>query len=161
MVLSDSALQAFTNIKSALSAATLLIGPHSTAPTSLSVDASATALGGVLQQYIDGQWHPLAFFSQKLSPTETRYHTFGREILAIYRAIQHFRYFLVVLSVSLRITNRCVPRFLPPLTGILLVNCDTWRSFWNSPQTSGMLKVETTWLLMLSLALTRLLRLIL
>ena len=37
---------------------------------------------------------PLAFFSRKLTPTEINYSTFGQELLAIYRAIRHFRYFL-------------------------------------------------------------------
>ena len=32
--------------------------------------------------------------SQKLSPRESLYHTFGRELLAVFRAIRHFRYFL-------------------------------------------------------------------
>ena len=60
----------------------------------LPVDASSTALGGVLQQHQDGQWCPLAFFSRKLSSAERNYSTFGRELLAIYSAIKHFRYFL-------------------------------------------------------------------
>jgi cleavage and polyadenylation specificity factor subunit 1 len=36
----------------------------------------------------------LAFFSKGLKPAETRYSTFDRELLAIYLAIKHFRYFL-------------------------------------------------------------------
>lgn len=34
----------------------------------------------------------LSFFSKKLTPTERRYSTFGRELLAIYLAIKHFRH---------------------------------------------------------------------
>nr|VZI31718.1 unnamed protein product [Spirometra erinaceieuropaei] len=37
---------------------------------------------------------PLAFFSKELLPAETRYSSFGRELLAIYLAVQHFRHFL-------------------------------------------------------------------
>ena len=37
---------------------------------------------------------PLSYFSRKLSPTEQRYSTFDREILAFYCAIRHFRHFL-------------------------------------------------------------------
>ena len=57
-------------------------------------DASDVAVGAVLQQYVDGMWHPISFFSKKLKPAETRYSTFDRELLAIYLAIRHFRHFL-------------------------------------------------------------------
>ena len=40
-----------------------------------------------------GNGSPL-HFSPKLKPSETRYSTFDRELLAIYLAIKHFRYFL-------------------------------------------------------------------
>ena len=57
-------------------------------------DASDTAVGAVLQQHIEGTWHPISFFSHKLTPAETRYSTFDRELLAVYLAIRHFRHFL-------------------------------------------------------------------
>ena len=57
-------------------------------------DASDTAIGAVLQQCIDNTWHPIAYFSRKLSPPETRYSTFDRELLAVYAAIKHFRHFV-------------------------------------------------------------------
>ena len=57
-------------------------------------DASDTAVGAVLQQQIDGDWQPIAYFSKKLRPAETRYSTFDRELLAIYLAIKHFRHFV-------------------------------------------------------------------
>lgn len=53
-------------------------------------DASDKAVGAVLQQYVDGQWKPVSFFSRKLKPTETRYSTLDRELLAIYLAVKHF-----------------------------------------------------------------------
>nr|VZI38583.1 unnamed protein product [Spirometra erinaceieuropaei] len=58
------------------------------------VDASTVAVGAVLQQHINDSTRPLAFFSKKLSPAETRYSTFGRELLAIYLAVKHFQHFL-------------------------------------------------------------------
>ena len=57
-------------------------------------DTSDITIGGVLQQYLDGQWCPLAYFSRKLSSTEQQYSTFDRECLAIHCAIRHFRHFL-------------------------------------------------------------------
>ena len=57
-------------------------------------DASEYAVGAVLQQYIDGEWRPIALFSRKQHPPETRYSTFDRELLAVYLAIRHFQYFV-------------------------------------------------------------------
>ena len=60
----------------------------------MSTDASDVAVGAVLQQQVDNHWQPLAFFSKRLQPAETRYSTFGRELLAIYLAIKHYRHFV-------------------------------------------------------------------
>ncbi|BHF74562.1 hypothetical protein SprV_0501764800 [Sparganum proliferum] len=88
------ALTAFERIKTSLADATLLTHPAPEAPLSLMVDASTVAVGAVLQQHINNSTRPLAFFSKKLLPAETRYSTFGRELLAIYLAVKHFRHFL-------------------------------------------------------------------
>nr|VZI41019.1 unnamed protein product [Spirometra erinaceieuropaei] len=88
------ALTAFERLKTSLADATLLTHPAPEAPLSLMVDASTVAVGAVLQQHINNSTRPLAFFSKKLSPAETRYSTFGRELLAIYLAVKHFRHFL-------------------------------------------------------------------
>ena len=58
------------------------------------MDASDLAVGAVLQQRTDTGWVPLSFFSRKLTPTESRYSTFCRELLAIFLAVKHFRHFL-------------------------------------------------------------------
>ncbi len=57
-------------------------------------DASDIAVGAVLQQLIDDVWCPISYFSKKLKPSETRYSTFDRELLAMYLAIKHFRHFI-------------------------------------------------------------------
>lgn len=85
---------AFTAIKSMLADVSLLAHPVPDAPLSLMTDASNVGIGGVLQQHIGGAWQPLGFFSQKLAPRETRYSTFGRELLAAYLSVKHFRYHL-------------------------------------------------------------------
>lgn len=90
----DDTIATFDNVKNALATATLLVHPHPNAPTSVMSDASDVAVGAVLQQYINGQWCPLSFFSKALKPAETRYSTYDRELLAIYLAVRHFRYFL-------------------------------------------------------------------
>ncbi|BHF68484.1 hypothetical protein SprV_0301151900 [Sparganum proliferum] len=92
--LTGEALTAFERIKNSLADATLLTHPAPEAQLSLMVDASTVAVGAVLQQHLAGSTQPLAFFSKKLLPAETRYSTFGRELLAIYLAVKHFRHFL-------------------------------------------------------------------
>ena len=85
---------AFDQSKDALAEATMLVHPHHDAPTALTVDASDLAVGAVLEQFIDGSWKPLAFFSRQLRPPERKYSAFDRELLGLYLAIRHFRYFL-------------------------------------------------------------------
>ena len=90
----DDAIATFRNTKEALAAASFLCYPAPDVPTCLMTDASDTAVGAVLQQHIKGSWHPISFFSKKMTATEKRYSTFDRELLAVYLAIKHFRHFL-------------------------------------------------------------------
>ena len=85
---------AFLAAKRALSAAAYLQFPAPGAPLILSTDASDVALGGVVEQVVHGSRQPLAFFSRKLSPAESRYSTFDRELLAVYTAVRHFKHLL-------------------------------------------------------------------
>lgn len=91
---STTAESAFEQSKASLAQATMLHHPHHDAPTCIATDASDHAVGAVLQQLIDGTWSPIAYFSKKLQPAETRYSTFDRELLAVYLAIRHFRHFV-------------------------------------------------------------------
>jgi len=88
------AAAAFKEAKLALIKAVPLSHPAPDAVVSLAVDASDTAVGGVLQQKTGKGWQPLAFFSQKLSSAEVKYSTFDRELLAAYATIRHFRFML-------------------------------------------------------------------
>lgn len=85
---------AFLHIKSQLSTTAMLYHPKHRAPTTLMVDASGVAVGAVLQQQLNGASYPIGFFSKALKPAETRYSTFGRELLAAFLAVRHFRHFL-------------------------------------------------------------------
>ena len=85
---------AFNRSKEIMANATLLVHPRHDAPTALTVDASDCAVGAVLEQFTDGAWKPLAFFSRQLHPPERKYSAFDRELLALYLSIRHFRYFL-------------------------------------------------------------------
>ena len=89
-----SADNAFQAAKRALAQVATLSFPSPDAETSISTDASSIGTGAVLQQRIDSAWKPIAFFSKKLSNAEMKYSTFDRELLAIYKAIKRFRYFI-------------------------------------------------------------------
>ena len=90
----DECDEAFQAAKSALSQATLLSHPGRDAETTLTVDASDVAMGGVIEQKIGGKFRPVSFFSKKLSPAERKYSAFDRELLGMVRAIEHFRHFV-------------------------------------------------------------------
>nr|VZI07627.1 unnamed protein product [Spirometra erinaceieuropaei] len=110
--------------------------PRADAQLTLMTDASSTAVGASLQQTVGGVLQPLAFFSKKLSPTETRYSVFGLELLAVYLSIRHFRHFLegrefVVLTdhkplvFALRASpDRYSPREIRHLNFISQFSCD-------------------------------------
>lgn len=86
--------QAFEHCKEQLAKATLLAHPHDDAPLSLVTDASDTAVGATLQQLVNKEWQPLAFFSKKLTSTEKKYGAYDRELLAIYLAVKNFRHMI-------------------------------------------------------------------
>ena len=86
---------AFNEVKRSLSDAVLLHHPNPFSSTSLTVDASEVAIGAELSQHgPDHSWKPLAFFSHVLTPAETKYSAFDRELLAMYLSVRHFKHFL-------------------------------------------------------------------
>lgn len=94
VTLTGDTLKAFEDCKQSLCDATLLAHPDMNARLALVTDASDTTIGGVLQQRVDEEWQPLAFFSRKLNPAQRKYSPYDRELLAIYEAIKHFRHFV-------------------------------------------------------------------
>ena len=90
----QEAERAFEKCKSDLANITTLTFPDPKLPLSLAVDASAEAIGGVLQQLEESSQKPLAFFSSKLTAAERKYSAYDRELLAIYKSVIHFKHFL-------------------------------------------------------------------
>lgn len=84
-------ISAFNKCKSDLANSALLTHPIAEAKIRLVVDASDNAIGGVVDQLENNGWRPLAFFSRRLTPTEQKYSTYDRELLAIYASIKHFQ----------------------------------------------------------------------
>jgi len=79
-----------------LTSATRLVRPAQAAKLSLAVDASAIHIGACLQQKRARSlgWEPLGLFSKKLEPAQVKYSAFGRELLACFLGIPHFRFML-------------------------------------------------------------------
>lgn len=108
----------FDRTKTELSCATLLVHPEDDAKFSVTTDASNTAVGAVLQQRVEqDQWQPLAFFSKKLSGAETRYSAFDRELLGVYLAVKHFRYFVAGREFTIYTDHK-------PLVGAINSKCE-------------------------------------
>ena len=82
--------EAFRDAKNLLINAVNLTFPVPSAPLALTTDASQTCLGAALDQYVDGSWRPLGFWSKMLQPSQQKYTTFKRELLAIKLALRHF-----------------------------------------------------------------------
>ena len=61
-------------------------------PARLETDASDRGTGGVLlQPDPSGSWKPVAFFSRKMSPAESNYEIYDKELLAIVQAFEEWR----------------------------------------------------------------------
>ena len=129
----EDTIVAFNNVKHALANATLLVHPALNAPTSIMTDASDVAVGGILQQYINGQWCPLSFFSKTLQLAETRYSTYNRELLAIYwQFVTSGTSWKAGIFMSLQIISPLsMLSHLDP-NDTLHVKCATWISLANS-----------------------------
>ena len=69
----------------------MLAYPNFNEPFIIHTDASKTQLGAVISQ----NNKPIAFYSRKLSPAQTRYTTTEQELLAIVETLKEFRNILL------------------------------------------------------------------
>ncbi|KAJ1571866.1 hypothetical protein NDA12_006538 [Ustilago hordei] len=83
--LPEEAQQAFHKLIQAFTSAGVLQHFDYHLPTRLETDASDFAIAGVLKQEHEGQWHPVAFYSRKMSSAEKNYEIHDKELLAVYR----------------------------------------------------------------------------
>lgn len=87
---------AFEKLKTILLDDVFLTHPSQEQPFLLETDASKHAWGAVLsQQQADGKWRPVSCLSKGFTDIEKRYDTHDRELLAIIRALEHLRHFLM------------------------------------------------------------------
>ena len=92
------AQEAFEELKRRFMSAPLLVHYDPERRSRVEADASGEAIGGILtQEYIVNDrsvWHPIAFYSAKMLPAETRYTTGDQEMLAIVRSFKEWRHYL-------------------------------------------------------------------
>ncbi|GFW15124.1 retrovirus-related Pol polyprotein from transposon opus [Trichonephila clavipes] len=87
----EAAEQAFTKLKAQLVKAPSLYTPNLSKPYQLYTDALATAIGACLFQNDEkGKENPIAFFSKKLTETQTRWATIERDAYAVIEALKRF-----------------------------------------------------------------------
>lgn len=76
------------------------------AETELHCDASSYGFGSVLlQKQADGKLHPISYFSKRTTQTESKYHSFELEALAIVYSLERFRVYLQ--GISFKIVTDC------------------------------------------------------
>ena len=96
-----SACKAFEWLKTAFSTAPVLCHFNPEARTQLQTDASGFALSGIISQPEPGienpmnwHWHPVAFWSRKMTDVEHQYETYDHELLAIVECFKHWHHYL-------------------------------------------------------------------
>ncbi|CAF4624194.1 unnamed protein product, partial [Rotaria sp. Silwood2] len=80
--------------------------PVDNKPLILTTDASNIAIGGVLQQEVNGQLRNLYYHSQLLTPCECKYSSIEKEALAIYKCFAHMRPYLLGRRIIIQ-TDHC------------------------------------------------------
>ena len=87
---------AFNSLKKALCESPVLQSPDFNKQFVLQTDASDRGVGAVLSQKDEnGCDRPIAFYSKKLLPRETRYSTLEKECMAIKLGVEAFRVYLI------------------------------------------------------------------
>ena len=87
----DIEQKAFDKMKKIISKEIMLVYPNFNETFEIHTDASKTQLGAVVSQ----KGKPIAFYSRKLSPAQTRYTTTERELLAIVETLKEFKNILL------------------------------------------------------------------
>ena len=94
--LTPNARQAFTQLRKAFTEAPILWYFNSEHYIRIETDSSSYAIGDVFSQITSetGQWHLVAYYSQKMISAKTLYETHNNKLLAILKAFKYWRYYL-------------------------------------------------------------------
>ena len=98
-IMSPEAKEAFRRLREAFATAPVLRHFDPKKPIRIETDASGFALAGIISQQDDptsirSHWHPVAFWSRKMTPAERNYDTHDHELLAIVATFKQWRHYL-------------------------------------------------------------------
>ena len=87
--------EAFEKLKEIFTSEPVLAAPDLDKEMRVEVDMSDYVMGGVLlMKCEDDRWRPVAYISKSLSDTEKNYEIHDKEMLAVIRCLEAWRYFL-------------------------------------------------------------------
>jgi hypothetical protein len=86
---------AFDKLKKMITTAPVLTLPNADGTFLLEADSSEFATGAVLSQLQEDEWHPIAFYSKSLDETQRNYEIYDKEMMAIIRALEEWRHWLI------------------------------------------------------------------
>ena len=114
VTLTPEAEEAMRVLKEKIMSVPVLVFPDFNKPFLLETDASKEGLGVVLSQKQDnGRYHPVAFGSRTLTPSEQNYHSSKLEFLVLkWSVTEHFKEYLAYAPFMVHTDNN-------PLTYIL------------------------------------------
>ena len=104
----DRRHEAFGQLKNALTSAPILGFSREDGPWYLDTDASNVGTGAVLSQVQDEEERVIAYVSKSLEGSEQRYCTARKELLAVVRALKHFKCYLHGQKITVRKDNSAV-----------------------------------------------------
>ena len=126
VVLPPEAQEAVGILKEKVQSVPILVFPDFNKPFLLEMDASKEGLGVVLsQKQSDGRYHPIAFGSCSLTPSEKNYHSSKLEFLALkWSVTEHFKEYLAYVPFVVQTDNN-------PLTYVMMMpNLDAMGHRW-------------------------------
>ena len=87
----DNQEKSFQKLKDACTKEPVFLNFRANKPMKIEMDASDQAVGACLYQQKDGKWHPVAYYSRKMSQAEQNYDIHDKELLAVVNALEHWR----------------------------------------------------------------------
>ncbi|GBG76400.1 hypothetical protein CBR_g22148 [Chara braunii] len=94
-VFDDKARRSFQALKTVMLMAPVLSIYDPTLPTRVTTYASGYGIGAVLKQHDDDDWHPMEYFSHRVSPINSLDDARKKELLAFVMALKRWRHFLL------------------------------------------------------------------
>ena len=84
----------FQQLKDACTKEPVLLNFKTGQPTQIKTDTSDQAVGACLCQQADSKWHPVTYYSQKITQAEQNYDIHDKELLAVVNTLEHWRVYV-------------------------------------------------------------------